>query len=524
MLKMTLILLSGNAGSGKSALSKHIVDKYKYTEFALGDKLKELTFSLLKVFNVDINDIGDLYDVRTKEKYRSYLQLIGTECCRNIFGEDFWCKIVDEQIEQLMEDNERVVISDVRFPNEEKYFKDKYKNVHHILIITEGNNLTEKERNHSSEKDVNSLHYDYKITNNKDEQFFVDVDKLMDVIESQTKKQLDELIQHDVFKFLYNYRSDGDRDDGSEDDVGENVGGRDEESGSNIQQPSPQPSTPTMETSTSASPTSTTSSYRLGQIGEKEVLRIIETIRPDYDTQLVSFTGHVADIHSTDYRHNIKYIFEIKHKQAITRDDVSKFEKDIEHIQKSEMNLKVIGIFVSLKADRIPSIGKLSITQNKIYLSRPYFSENILDLIFKLIETYNEFLTKPKKADVVKYEITPNVLNLLVKLRAEYASLSYEKDLFMKMKGNAEQILNTTQELFGKLILKEQFIKFINSEFSDVLPECAHDLISNDEEEMRKYIQTHRANVRKKDLLSLFPTMSSKISSTKLEDLKKEYG
>ena len=88
---MTLLLLSGNAEAGKSTMAKYLLNKYdNYIEYALSDKLKQLTFELLKLFDVSINSIDDLYNVETKKNYRKYLQLIGTECCRKVFGDDFW--------------------------------------------------------------------------------------------------------------------------------------------------------------------------------------------------------------------------------------------------------------------------------------------------------------------------------------------------------------------------------------------------------------------------------------------------
>ena len=265
------------------------------------------------------------------------------------------------------------------------------------------------------------------------------------------------------------------------------------------------------------------SSYSLGRIGENDVLKIIEGIRPEYETKIVSSTGHLADIHSIDYNNNIKYIIEIKLKQQITKEDVNKFDRDLENAKHSETSLKIIGLFISLNSDKIPSIGSMKIFSDKIYLTRNYFSENSLDLIFRLIETYSLLIEGHEKTNV-HYEISSNVLELVAKLRAEYVNLTKEMEMYLNMKNNTEQNLLCIQELIGRLVLKEQFIKFINTEFSDILPTINDDLISKQENDMRAYIQsTSKKSIKKKDLLNRFPALSTKIGSMKINDLINEY-
>ena len=504
---MSLILLTGNAESGKSTMAKYIVENYdNYIEFALGDKLKKLTFELLKLFNISIDSVEDLYNVELKKKYRKYLQQIGTECCRKVFGDNFWCEMLSKDINNAINAGKNVIISDVRFINEQQYFIDNYQNVIDVCSVMIkrlncNNGLTLEQKCHTSESQISKIKYDYVIENNMTNKFFEDIDGIMKTINKSLSTQDDDssLHENEIHKtnpncehITYNKCIDMIHRD---------------------QEPIP---TPTQY-----------SSYELGKIGESDVLKIIEKIRPAFDTKLVSSTGHVADIHSIDFNNNIKYIFEIKHKISITKDDVNKFEHDMENIQNSDHSPnKIIGIFISLNSNTIPSIGNMAISRDKIYLTRNYFSENILDLIFRLIETYFGVLNNinDTKTKNIKYEISPNVLELLVKLRSEYATLTREMEIYTNMKNNTEQNLNSIQELIGKLILKEQFIKFINNEFADILPELNDNLLSGEENKMKEYIQSHaKKSIKKKDLLSLFPTMRTKIASTKLEDLIMEY-
>ena len=169
---------------------------------------------------------------------------------------------------------------------------------------------------------------------------------------------------------------------------------------------------------------------------------------------------------------------------------------------------------------------QLVISRDKIYITRNYFSENMLNLIFQFVETYISIYNEIPESNTthVKYELSSNVLELLVKLRSEYASLTKEMELYTQMKINTEQNLNSIYELMSKVTLKEQFIRFINNEFSDVLPEIKEDISSNEEYKLREYIQSHKKkSIKKRDLIKLFPSMMTKISSMTLNDILAEY-
>ena len=540
---MSIILVTGKSGSGKSTLSKYIVDNYdSYIEVALADKLKQLTFKLLQLFNVKIDSIDDLYNVNTKNKYRKYLQNIGTECCRDIFGDDFWCDMLKLDL------SKNIIISDIRYANEMNYFMNKYSDHDIISIKVVKKNSSTTFNNHSSELDIDQLQTDFTIENDFTDSFFKKIDdtlndylirKLVNSFEKQgpaqsltqsltqglakgliqdlmkdndekglakglTQSSMQESTQGLVKEPIRDLTQDFSKDEARDltQDLGENEQVHDKDNETYKLQ---------------------YSSYSLGRIGENDVLKIIERIRPEYETKIVSSTGHLADIHSIDYNNNIKYIIEIKLKQQITKEDVNKFDRDLENAKHSETSLKIIGLFISLNSDKIPSIGSMKIFSDKIYLTRNYFSENSLDLIFRLIETYSLLIEGHEKTNV-HYEISSNVLELVAKLRAEYVNLTKEMEMYLSMKNNTEQNLLCIQELIGRLVLKEQFIKFINTEFSDILPTINDDLISKQENDMRAYIQsTSKKSIKKKDLLNRFPALSTKIGSMKINDLINEY-
>ena len=531
---MSIILVTGKSGSGKSTLSKYIVDNYdSYIEVALADKLKQLTFKLLQLFNVKIDSIDDLYNVNTKNKYRKYLQNIGTECCRDVFGDDFWCDMLKLDL------SKNIIISDIRYANEMNYFMNKYSDHDIISIKVVKKNSSTTFNNHSSELDTDQLQTDFTIENDFTDSFFKKIDdtlndylirKLVNSFEKrEPARSLTQSLAKDLTQSPMQEPMQGLAKDLTQEStqglVKDTVRDNDEALTQDFSKDEARDLTQDLGENDKDNETYKLqySSYSLGRIGENDVLKIIERIRPEYETTIVSSTGHLADIHSIDYNNNIKYIIEIKLKQQITKEDVNKFDRDLENAKHSETSLKIIGLFISLNSDKIPSIGSMKIFSDKIYLTRNYFSENSLDLIFRLIETYSLLIEGHEKTNV-HYEISSNVLELVAKLRAEYVNLTKEMEMYLSMKNNTEQNLLCIQELIGRLVLKEQFIKFINTEFSDILPTINDDLISKQENDMRAYIQsTSKKSIKKKDLLNRFPALSTKIGSMKINDLINEY-
>ena len=538
---MSIILVTGKSGSGKSTLSKYIVDNYdSYIEVALADKLKQLTFKLLQLFNVKIDSIDDLYNIETKNKYRKYLQNIGTECCRDVFGDDFWCDMLKLDL------SKNIIISDIRYANEMNYFMNKYSDHDIISIKVVKKNSSTTFNNHSSELDIDQLQTDLTIENDFTDSFFKKIDdtlndylirKLVNSFEKQeptrsltrdltqylAKESTQDLMKDNDEKGLTQSLTQESTQESTQGLVKEPIRALTQDFSKDDARDLTQNLVKDMVKDNDDTYKLQYSSYSLGRIGENDVWEIIERIRPEYETTIVSSTGHLADIHSIDYNNNIKYIIEIKLKQQITKEDVNKFDRDLENAKHSETSLKIIGLFISLNSDKIPSIGSMKIFSDKIYLTRNYFSENSLHLIFRLIETYSLLIEGHEKTNV-HYEISSNVLELVAKLRAEYVNLTKEMEMYLNMKNNTEQNLLCIQELIGRLVLKEQFIKFINTEFSDILPTINDDLISKQENDMRAYIQsTSKKSIKKKDLLNRFPALSTKIGSMKINDLINEY-
>jgi hypothetical protein len=139
---MTVIGLTGIAGSGKSTVAKYLVEEHGYTLLSFAAPLKKMMRTLNPYIAPspvagleDGNDptrpnpndeplrLGDLLSVMTEaeiktssagKEYRRLLQTLGTDCVRAVDPE-FW---VHAAAAQMTDSKGKYVFDDVRFPNE----------------------------------------------------------------------------------------------------------------------------------------------------------------------------------------------------------------------------------------------------------------------------------------------------------------------------------------------------------------------------------------------------------------------
>jgi hypothetical protein len=121
-----IIGLSGYAQSGKDTVAELLCLNYKYHRRAFADPMRDAIYTLNPiVFNLNsrVADLVDEYgwDVaKANPEVRRLLQVFGTDVGRKMFNENFW---VDIALAGL-NDKHRVVLSDVRFPNEAEAIKN----------------------------------------------------------------------------------------------------------------------------------------------------------------------------------------------------------------------------------------------------------------------------------------------------------------------------------------------------------------------------------------------------------------
>lgn len=273
----------------------------------------------------------------------------------------------------------------------------------------------------------------------------------------------------------------------------------------------------------------TVSSQRKGVLGEDMIVSLLKSINSRFDVQKVSGASHVADIHVYDYDKHIMYVVECKFKQTITRSDVVKFESDVNGLKSDNADYHVIGLFLAITTDSIPGIGKYSITSDIIYLTEAFVNKDTLTVLFEMVDIDKTIKTSIKKPSstptTVRYEIPSNVLNLIVSLRSEYAHIVNERNTYNSILNNAQQTTASINNLFHRLILKEEFLKLIDNEFKAVLPNetVSVSVSGNEETRLREYIASHKSYT-KKALLEEFPLLASRLKPMKKADIDSTYG
>lgn len=120
-----IIGLSGYAQSGKDSTAELLCLNYGYTRLAFADPMRQA----LMIINPKLDSItrvsdfvGDYgWDVAKKNpEVRRLLQVLGTDFGRKMLGDDVWINIALSGIKS----EDKIVISDVRYPNEAQAIKN----------------------------------------------------------------------------------------------------------------------------------------------------------------------------------------------------------------------------------------------------------------------------------------------------------------------------------------------------------------------------------------------------------------
>jgi hypothetical protein len=127
-----LIGICGSIGSGKDTVGDILIHEYGYTRMSFATTLKDVVAALfgwdremLEGLTDQARDQRDTPDSFWSEKLglawtpRKAMQVIGTDLLRNQFHTDMWLNTVEKKISEMG----KVVITDVRFPNEIEWIK-----------------------------------------------------------------------------------------------------------------------------------------------------------------------------------------------------------------------------------------------------------------------------------------------------------------------------------------------------------------------------------------------------------------
>lgn len=112
-----IIGLSGYAQSGKDTVAELLCLNYGYKRVSFADPMREALLRLNpNIGNEPLSHLVNDYGwelAKHNPEVRRLLQVFGTQVGREMFGENFWIDLAFKQVTQ-----DRVVFSDVRFPNE----------------------------------------------------------------------------------------------------------------------------------------------------------------------------------------------------------------------------------------------------------------------------------------------------------------------------------------------------------------------------------------------------------------------
>ena len=535
-----LILGAGRATSGKDTFAAYLIKKYPelFKRSALADLLKIFTFRTLKVFDKPIDSVEDLSTDGKKERYRPYMQQLATEVIRETFGQDFWCERIESSVREALESGFNVIITDIRFPNEVEYFKRVFAEYDPTLILIKRKSAELKVVTHSSEN-VDLIKPDIVIGNNGTlEEFYNKIDSLDLIKQIVPPQHTEHEHEHEEEESVL--------------DIDLSLPEPDEDAEIVERSPPPTVIIPNVEemtiicdgpdgdeTETYANHSQHTaatdskfinmmttkndknSSQQLGVIGEQYVLELIQQhIRPKNETILVSTMPHVADIHSIDYVNNIFWVIEVKNKSNLTPEDVDKFKRDLDRMTKNNINnnLKVVGLFLSLRSLSIPRIGDVYISGNEIYLSKTFFTPETLRVVFDFVEHYKLIMTESKPQPpipkAIEYTIPAQVLELFARLNVEYQTLNRELELYESMRQNCSTNLQHTEELIVSAQMKKRLIYCLNQQVStndDIIVKTTEDIQYNGFLEYVKS-QSQKSNVQKKIILTRYPALTTQIT------------
>ena len=185
MKKLKIITISGKAGSGKSYLAHHLKE---YLEIAYGMKGYIIHFAdPLKMVCEKIYH----WDGQKGESGRKLLQTVGTDIVQKN-NKLCWVNCVTNIIRGLSSEFDFVIVGDARFKHELNGLFEVFDSISEYKIFTiqivnnaHDNGLSEEQKNHISETDVDGYGFDYIMDNNNYNLyiFFKQLNEIIDLID-----------------------------------------------------------------------------------------------------------------------------------------------------------------------------------------------------------------------------------------------------------------------------------------------------------------------------------------------------
>lgn len=171
----TIYIISGKAKHGKDTFSAYLKDVYERH----GKKV--IITQLAKYIKYYAREMTG-WDLSEETKPREFLQQLGTEVIRQkLKKDDLFIKRMIDDIEIFSYFYDVIIISDVRLKKEIYDLKKAYPNIKVIHIVRPDfdNGLTEEQKNHPTEKDLDDFNeFDIEVVNTTLEELEKSVKKI----------------------------------------------------------------------------------------------------------------------------------------------------------------------------------------------------------------------------------------------------------------------------------------------------------------------------------------------------------
>jgi len=133
-MQKIIVGIHGKARSGKSTLAAHLVSIWGFSEYFFAKPLKD---ALCALFGWDERHTeGELKEVEDPQwglSPRQAMQIIGTDCYREMIDKDFWVKVAKRFMSEApYVDKNKIVIADIRFENEARFVREEGGLIVHI--------------------------------------------------------------------------------------------------------------------------------------------------------------------------------------------------------------------------------------------------------------------------------------------------------------------------------------------------------------------------------------------------------
>lgn len=176
-----IIAITGLKRSGKDTIANYLRDNYGYTIFRFAEPIKKVIILLMEYANISKDDIENYLEFdkevvipELNASYRQLAQTLGTEWGREQIDQDFWVNLLNFTIK----DNDKVVISDLRFESEVDFIKTKKS---YIIKVYRGDDEIKDE--HISEQGIDDGHINYFIDNNSSlDYLYIQADSVMTIL------------------------------------------------------------------------------------------------------------------------------------------------------------------------------------------------------------------------------------------------------------------------------------------------------------------------------------------------------